>query len=98
MELIHNYFKLYTTILLTTKLNYEHNIIILILMKGLIMDTVIYRGFYITETKAKWTISSITYNYPAVELLKTDYKTAEAVYTKIDGIRKNHNSNRGNNE
>ena len=54
----------------------------------------IYRGFDIQETEQSWIISmnsdgETSYkNYPATELLKTDFKTEEDVYNQINKIKK----------
>ena len=54
----------------------------------------IYRGFDIQETEQSWIISMTSdgetsdKNYPATELLKTDFKTEVDVYNQIDRIIK----------
>ena len=50
------------------------------------MLSAIYRGFDIKENEQGWIISSE--DYPATELLKTDFKSEEDVYNQIDKIKK----------
>ena len=64
----------------------------------------IYRGFDIQETEQSWIISMTSdgetsyKNYPATELLKTDFKTEEDVYNKINKIKKEISEKRAAND
>ena len=54
--------------------------------KGVKMLDAIYRGFDIKETEQGWIV--LSKDYPATELLKTDFKTEEDVYNQINKIKK----------
>ena len=54
--------------------------------KGVKMLDAIYRGFDIKETEQGWIV--LSKDYPATELLKTDFKTEEDVYNLINKIKK----------
>ena len=54
------------------------------------MLSAIYRGFDIKENEQGWIISSK--DYPATELLKTDFKSEADVYNQINKIKKESNN------
>ena len=64
--------------------------------KGVKMLDAIYRGFDIKETEQGWIV--LSKDYPATELLKTDFKTEEDVYNQINKIKKEISEKRAAND